>query len=56
MFMGVFLLISGSFLYLLLKPPVSKNINIQEEFVFPKNPSLDGEGVAGCLTSQPYLR
>lgn len=56
MFMGVLLLISGSFLYWLLKPPVPQNSIIQEEFVFPMNPSLDGEGVAGCLTSQQYIR
>ncbi len=43
MVMGSLLIISGCFMYLLLKPPVPHNSSIQQEVVFPKNPSLDLE-------------
>jgi hypothetical protein len=55
MFMGYFLIISGCFLYWLLKPQVPQNPIIQEEFVFIKNPSIEGEGATGCLSSQPFI-
>ena len=41
MVMGSLLLISGYFLYSLLRPPVPQNFILQEELVFPKSPSLD---------------
>lgn len=56
MFMGPIILISGCFLYWLLKPPVPHNSSLQEEVVFPRDPSHKVEGVAGCLISQPYTR
>ncbi len=43
MFMGSLLIISGYFLFWLLKPPVSHNSITQEEVLFSKNPSLDRE-------------
>lgn len=56
MMMGSLLIISGCFLYWLLKPSVPPNSILQkEEILYPKDSSLDGE-VAGCLTSQPYIR
>lgn len=56
MLMGSLLIIGGSFLYWLLKPPALYNSILKEDVVFPKNPSLEGEAVAKCLTSQPYTR
>ena len=57
MFMGSLMFISAGFLYWLLKPPVPhSNYMLQEEISFPKNPSQNSEGVAGCLISQPSIR
>jgi hypothetical protein len=55
MFMGYFLIISGYFLYWLLKPQVPHKPIIQEEFVYFKNPSIEGEGLTGCLSSQQSI-
>lgn len=56
MLMGSLLVISGCFLYWLLKPPVPQSSIFQkEEVLYPKDSFLDGE-VAGCLTSQTYIR
>ena len=56
MIMGSLMFVSGCFLYWLLKPPVPHKSNLQEEVVFPRDPSLNVEGVAGCMISQPYTR
>ncbi|OLN32770.1 hypothetical protein [Desulfosporosinus metallidurans] len=56
MFMGSLMIISGCFLYWLLKPPVPHNSVLEEEIAVPRDPSLNVEGVAGCLISQPYSR
>jgi len=56
MLMGSLMFISGCFLYWLLKPPIPHNAIFQEEVVFLRDPSLNVEGVAGCLISQPYTR
>ena len=56
MFMGSLMIISGCVLYWLLKPPVLNKPVYREEVVFPREPFLNSEGVAGCLNSQPYIR
>jgi len=56
MFMGSLMIISGYFLYWLLKPSLPNKPVFQEDVVFPREPSLKSEGVAGCLSSQPYIR
>lgn len=44
MLMGTLVIISGCFLYWMLKPPLSHNFIFQEEVVFPKKkPTLKGE-------------
>ncbi len=43
MVMGSLLIISGCFLYWLLKPPVLQNPSFPKGVVFPKEPSLKGE-------------
>jgi len=57
MFMGSFIFISAGFLSWLVKPPVPhSNPILQEKLAFPRNPSQNSEGVAGCLISQPSIR
>ncbi|GAB6153935.1 hypothetical protein JCM17380_26850 [Desulfosporosinus burensis] len=57
MLMGSFMFISASLLYWLLKPtfPYSNSI-LQEEIAFPRDPSQNSEGLAGCLISQTSIR
>ncbi|GAB6153931.1 hypothetical protein JCM17380_26810 [Desulfosporosinus burensis] len=57
MFMGSLLILSSCFLYWMLRPPIPQNFILQEKkFEFLRNPSLNSEGVAGCLISQPFIR
>jgi len=55
MFMGSLLILSSCFLYWMLRPPIPHDF-ILGKFEFPREPSLNSEGVAGCLISQPSIR
>jgi len=54
MFMGSLLILSGCFLYWMLRPPIPQDFI--EKFEFQREPSLNSEDVAGCLISQPSIR
>ena len=41
MFMGSLLIVSGCFLYCLLKPPIPLNSIFQEEVIIPKHATLE---------------
>lgn len=56
MIMGSLLILSGCYLYRMLRPPIYYDFILQEKFEFPREPSLNSEGVAGCLISQPSIR
>ena len=56
MIMGSLLILSGYTLYWMLRPPIPHDLISQENFEFPREPSLNSEGVAGCLISQPSIR
>lgn len=56
MLVGYLIIISGCTLYWLLTPSIPGNSIFKKEEVFPRNPSLNGEGVAVWLISRPYIR
>lgn len=56
MFTGSLLILSGCFFYRMLRLPFSHDFILLEKLYFPRKPSLNREGVAGCLISQPSIR